>query len=58
MNEHASALRHREAKVVVLEKGEAYRPWGTGGHVYTHGLNDGTHGSTLLHREDKNTLNV
>ncbi len=37
----------REAPIIELQPGQEYEPWGTWLRPYRHGINDGTHGSTI-----------
>ncbi len=34
-----------QTEVIELSKGEEYSPWGKEYYIYTHGVDDGTHGS-------------
>lgn len=37
----------KNALVIELKPGQEYHPWRTGGTVYEHGVDDGTHGAPL-----------
>lgn len=48
-----AATWESQAEVVELKEGEQYHPWGKPFDKYTHGVDDGTHGS-----EEKKSLTV
>ncbi|OGG11576.1 hypothetical protein A2Z00_05080 [Candidatus Gottesmanbacteria bacterium RBG_13_45_10] len=43
----SARLKNKIATTVFLDEGDEYCPWGIGGHVFTHGKNDGFHESTV-----------
>lgn len=37
----------KNTPIIELQEGQRYKPWGVGGRILTHGVDDGTHGSEI-----------
>lgn len=50
------AAHWESLQIIELEVGEEYQPFGSGGEKYVHGVNDGTHGSTLNDKDMRQVI--